>query len=241
MKAEDRFYVYVHKYKTGEKEGEVFYVGKGTGTRIHSNSSRNLHWHNINKKYGRVCEIKKGGMITEDACDYEINLIKEIGMENLCNLSEGGDSGALGLKHSEEHKKKMSEFMKINTRERMSKYGYVHPCTGNIASDSKKEKLSNKTKEFWSNPDNKALMIKNIKKSLSNPETIKKMKDKNLGKNNPNYGGQLRLLIHKDGSVFSGTQHDIYTILNLNKGNLSQMFLGKRKTVSGWRIKNDFS
>jgi hypothetical protein len=38
MKAEDRFYVYVHKYKTGEKEGEVFMLGRDPGqesTAIH--------------------------------------------------------------------------------------------------------------------------------------------------------------------------------------------------------------
>ena len=89
MKDEKRYYVYVHRYKTGEKEGEVFYVGKGTGTRVHSNTSRNPHWHNINNKYGRTCEILFKGMTSSEACEKERDVILSMGRDTLCNLSDG--------------------------------------------------------------------------------------------------------------------------------------------------------
>lgn len=43
------FYVYVHKKKTN---GEVFYVGKGSGKRAWSAFGRNSLWKRTADKYG---------------------------------------------------------------------------------------------------------------------------------------------------------------------------------------------
>ena len=48
------FYVYVHKKKTN---GEVFYVGKGSGKRAWSAFGRNSLWKRTADKYGWLVEI----------------------------------------------------------------------------------------------------------------------------------------------------------------------------------------
>ena len=48
------FYVYVHKKKTN---GEVFYVGKGSGKRAWSAFGRNSMWKRTADKYGWLVEI----------------------------------------------------------------------------------------------------------------------------------------------------------------------------------------
>lgn len=238
MKESKRFYVYVHRYKSGEKEGQVFYVGKGTGTRALSNSSRNMHWHNINNKYGRTCEIIFSGMTNDDACKKEKEIILEIGKNNLCNLSDGGDSGACGIKRTEEFKRNASELMVKLNKERMAKEGWVHPCLGRKITDESKRKLSASLKAVWdsSSDEYRASRGKKISEGLSRKESVDLRSRINKGSKNPTYDHTLRSFIHKDGETFIGTQYELYKKFNLSQGNVTQMVNGHRKTVSGWRV-----
>lgn len=98
MSEEKKYYVYVHKYASGPKEGQVFYVGKGSGGRCIAKCSRSSHWHSIVEKYG--FSHKKVMSFRSEVCafSFEKVIINSIGFENLCNQSTGGDGGATGYK-----------------------------------------------------------------------------------------------------------------------------------------------
>ena len=114
------FYIYKHKRIS---DGSTFYIGKGTGDRLNSNKGRNTHWNRIVKKDGGFdSEIIKDGLSEEDAFELEIKLISEIGLDNLCNMTEGGSGGNT---YTEE------------TRLRISKQ-----FTGRIVSDETRKKQS---------------------------------------------------------------------------------------------------
>jgi len=87
------FYVYVHKYASGEKNGEVFYVGKGQRDRSSSTNGRNRHWHHIVNKYGFKVEIIKRFSNENCAYTFERMTIFKYGLKNLCNMTSGGDGG----------------------------------------------------------------------------------------------------------------------------------------------------
>lgn len=238
MKKENRFYVYTHCYASGPKIGSPFYVGKGAGTRASSNSSRNKHWHSVNDKYGRFTVLTGEVLTNEEACALEIETIKSIGIENLTNKSTGGDKGALGFKHSDEWKRKQSERSRINMVNRMASHDYKHPCSGRVLSEDLKKIISEKISEKWMGMDHekKKLIADKIKKSLGNPETVKKRSIDNSGDKNPMYDKRVFYFIHESGEVFLGTQFELSMHKNINKGNVSSMVCGKRKTVSGWRV-----
>lgn len=105
------YYVYVHKRLT---DGSVFYVGQGKGRRIYSVSGRNPHWHRTVAKYGYSQHIVVGGLPQECALSIERALIKHYGRSNLVNLTDGGDIGPTGLRHTEEVRRAQSERMKGN-------------------------------------------------------------------------------------------------------------------------------
>lgn len=116
------FYVYVHVRKD---TGRIFYVGKGKGHRAWVTNRRNPHWKNIVKKSGYDIVILRDFMTEEAAMFLEIEMIAALGMENLCNLTIGGD-GAAGYKMSEENKEALSKRMtgvvfSEERRERISK------------------------------------------------------------------------------------------------------------------------
>lgn len=87
------FYVYVHKKKTN---GEVFYVGKGSGKRAWSSSGRNELWERTANKYGWFVEIVENNLQDWYAFELERDLIsfygrRDIGDGSLTNMSDGGD------------------------------------------------------------------------------------------------------------------------------------------------------
>lgn len=108
MSSQDKYYVYVHRYASGEKEGDVFYVGKGAcRKRFKSKQGRSIYWNRIVSKYGFKYEILKRFNSEQCAFSYEKILISIIGRKNLCNLTDGGE-GASGRVVSENTRKKVS-------------------------------------------------------------------------------------------------------------------------------------
>lgn len=86
MMIEGKYYVYIWKTKYN---GEVFYVGKGSGNRWKSMKNRNNHFKNIRKKYDCECEIVKYFNDEEDAYNYELELgeyYKSIGQARACHV-----------------------------------------------------------------------------------------------------------------------------------------------------------
>lgn len=105
-------YVYIHRRNDIQDDHEsVFYVGIGTKKRIYQKLSRNKFWKHIVNKHGFTGTIVKDDLTWEEACIIEKELIKfygrkDLGLGNLCNLTDGGE-GQLGCYPSEETKEKM--------------------------------------------------------------------------------------------------------------------------------------
>lgn len=100
------YYVYVHKKATS---GEVFYVGKGTADRAWQKGyKRNQHWKRIVDKYGYTVELVETGYQNWYAIEREIQLIEFYGINNLCNITDGGENGGAGRKWSDESRAKLS-------------------------------------------------------------------------------------------------------------------------------------
>jgi hypothetical protein len=97
--------VYLHRKPI---DGSIFYVGIGNKEkRAHHFYGRNAHWTNTYNKYGADVEIVANVATRELANELEEFLIEEIGIDNLCNKTQGGD-GFKG-EHTKESKIKMSK------------------------------------------------------------------------------------------------------------------------------------
>jgi hypothetical protein len=102
-KISNRFYVYLHINPTN---GKVFYVGKGSRNRAYQTRSRNDHWKNTVNKYGIDVCIVSDNMTNEEAASFEVRLISFYGLDNLCNMTSGGE-GLINIK--DEVRLKMSK------------------------------------------------------------------------------------------------------------------------------------
>lgn len=100
---EKNYYVYAHRRNDS---GEIFYIGKGKGGRATSKSGRNKWWVNIVAKHGYSVEYLHAELTNDEACSIEIEVISKLRSEGvrLCNIFNGGESGNVGIKLSEEHK-----------------------------------------------------------------------------------------------------------------------------------------
>ena len=95
--SEKKFYVYVHRYASGPKEGRVFYVGKGSGRRAQRRKREyNPYWQRIADKYGFYVEFVFSSDIEACAFSIEAALIKHYGKSNLTNITDGGDGSSGG-------------------------------------------------------------------------------------------------------------------------------------------------
>lgn len=96
--------VYIHKRKD---TGKVFYIGKAKKIcriypRSTNQSNRNKYWHNVVNKVGFTSEIIFSDLTNEEACKWEILLIKLYRINSsLTNISDGGE-GAYGIKQTPE-------------------------------------------------------------------------------------------------------------------------------------------
>ena len=142
-------------------EGEIFYIGKGSGGRIHK-YQRNPRHDNIWRKYDCTREIVIDNLDEETAFMYEKFWIAQLHLnwykypENhfACNMTDGGD-GPAGRKLSQDHKDKLSVcnkgeknhyFGKKHTPEILAKMSAAHkgkpsPKKGKPCSEETKSKL----------------------------------------------------------------------------------------------------
>jgi hypothetical protein len=113
------FYIYKHKRIT---DGTVFYIGKGKGNRAHSSKNRNTHWKRIVAKDGGFdSEIVKDGLSEDEAFNLEVKLISEVGLDNLCNMTEGGSGGDTRVNYTSDE---YDEWLKKKSKAQSGKVGY---------------------------------------------------------------------------------------------------------------------
>lgn len=98
------FYVYAHFCAD---DGRLFYVGKGSGRRAWSRSSRNRHWKSVVAKHGRRVRLLRSGLSEAEAFRIEALLIAAR-KERLATYTAGG-RGIAGYRHTERAKAAMSE------------------------------------------------------------------------------------------------------------------------------------
>jgi hypothetical protein len=110
----DNYYIYIHQRND---TGKCFYIGKGKGMRYKQKSGRNKYWNSIVNKVGFTPQILINGLTEDKSFKLEKELIKQVGIDNLANMTEGGEGTSgignnKGHKHSEEVRKIISECRK---------------------------------------------------------------------------------------------------------------------------------
>lgn len=196
----------MHRYGSGPKEGLVFYVGKGCGSRCKSKSGRSVHWLNIVNKYDFVYEICQNEMTEESAFLLEEWLIAKLRhyRVGICNISSGGDGGSLTL----EHRKKLSEIkkgVKMSTQFRSNQSARMK---------GKRYRLGTKV----------------------TCETKKKISDKKKREGTYTYDPNIYSFYNSEtGDVFVGTYYDFTLKFSLHPPSVSKMKNGHLKSHKGWR------
>ena len=130
------FYVYIHRRLS---DGKIFYIGKGRGKRAWSVKSRNPHWHSIVSKHGLSVEILAGNLTEKVAFEFEISAIAALGLENLANMTLGGE-GHSGLSPSSETRAKISA-ANSNPSQKLREQRRI-AATGHKLSEASRKKLS---------------------------------------------------------------------------------------------------
>jgi len=147
--------VYLHRK---EHDNSIYYVGIGNNKdRAKVIKGRSEHWTRVFNKYGRSVDIVANNISLENAKELEIFLIQEIGIDNLCNHTLGGE-GFFGGKHTQEAKEKMR---KANIGKKLSEYT--------------KKKISEKLK---GHPNYLKKQTKEAREKISIASKGRKVKDK---------------------------------------------------------------
>ena len=153
-----------------------FYIGIGKEVaRAYCKVNRNQHWKNIVGKTSYDVHILFDDVSYEFAKEKEKEFIELYKRKEdggiLCNLTKGGD-GVLGIRHTEEARKKMGEPNKGKTisdwhRQRISEFH-----TGKIVSEETKKKMSEsqigKSLGRKASEDTRKKMCESSKKGESN-------------------------------------------------------------------------
>jgi hypothetical protein len=152
-----------------------FYIGKGKGYRMMDHIytvKNNLKYRSKNRHlYNKIAQILTLGFDvlckkvfeTEDeqlAFDFEKKMIEEIGLENLTNLTNGGEGYSRKL--SEDHKRKLSEDHKRKLSE--SHKGLKGFWKGKTLSEETKKKMSEAKKGKKFTVEHKQNLSKSHKK-----------------------------------------------------------------------------
>lgn len=99
--------VYAHRRKDN---GEIFYIGMGVCEKRANNfSSRNRYWKSVERQYGAYVDVLATNLSVKDAEELEMFLIEEIGIDNLTNITRGGQKGRLGDRKTKEEREKISK------------------------------------------------------------------------------------------------------------------------------------
>jgi hypothetical protein len=131
--------VYLHRK---EHDNSIYYVGIGNNEgRAREIRGRSEHWTRVFNKYGRNIDVVANNISLEDAKELEMFLISEIGLNNLCNHTLGGE-GFFGGKHTQEAKEKISKAKKgkiptQETKDKMSEAKKGKCCRGHKVLDTK--------------------------------------------------------------------------------------------------------
>ena len=219
------FYVYLHKKKTN---GEVFYVGKGSGRRAWEYGSRNKYWRSIEKAHGCVVEIYANDLQEWYALELESELILRYGRRidktgTLCNITTGGESQCGEANARYDHRK--WTFYNVNSKEEvvMTRQTFLklHPKVYLNALFS--EKSYSQISKGW------------VVKELVSDEYMTALDNNFRYEYSPIADKTIYSFINIDTEeVFKGTRHDM---VKLCPGiNVNQLINKSKRTSKRWAI-----
>lgn len=208
------------------------------GQRLMANAIKKYGWENVERR------IPHSGVTKEVACEKEVELIKELNSnylkgKNGYNLSDGGESGFHGGKHSAETKELLRA---LNIGENNKFYGKKHSAETRqkISATHKGKVISEKTRKKMSK--SKSDVNHPMFGKHRSEEVKQKLRDANLGENNPIYGLKGRDCPHsklyrciETGKVYKSLS-EVKEALDANDvSHISAVCRGKRKTANGYR------
>ena len=175
----NEFYVYEH---WRPDTNVCFYVGKGKDSRAWKMTSRNK-WHKsiVSKllSLGFTVDVRIvfKNLLEDEAHKLEKERIQFYGLENLCNISDGGEGGS-GITKTPEQKEKLSKSLKevFKNPAIREKISLTHK--GKAKSEETKKKMSEAAKKRGLNPEYRSKM--SIAKKNISEDTRKKMSEANL-------------------------------------------------------------
>ena len=203
-------YIYKH---TRKDNGEVFYVGLSLkndpkhGRAYSRGDRRNTHWKNIVNNTEYEVHIIEDNLTPDEAIAKEKEYIalygrKDLGLGTLCNFTDGGESGTLGHRHTEEWKKNASErqlgelnhmYGKNRTKESIqigieARSWYKH--SEDVKSRLREMRLGELNPNYGKTPSEETLEKMRAASTgrKHSEETKKKLSEMFSGENGPNYG-----------------------------------------------------
>lgn len=204
----------------------VFYVGMGIIKRAYDFKNRNRFWKRTVLKFGAPeVNIIAQNLEPEKAAELEKFLIKYFGLNNLTNISPGGDN-ITGFVHSDESRKRISLANKgkkrsLETRKRISegRKGIVfsQEHRKNISLAQSGEKHKNWGKKFSS-------------------ETKDKMKVAATGKNSANADKTIYRFSHVQYGSITCLQCELRRLFGLDQAALRRVVIGQQKQHKGWAV-----
>jgi len=245
------FYHYLYL----REDGTPYYSGKGSGNRAwvkHANEIKPpkdrsriviTHWN--------LLEI---GSFTIERWYIRWYGRKDLGTGILRNMTDGGEGASgctklRGIPKSEEHKKNISlsrtgkKYPKLSA----AKTGKKYPKKG-ISNKALLGKLKPQRRVsctgcrknlFWKNLDDHVCELPKIKiTKKSQPKQVTSTTPNiPAGKNHYRYDSTIFAFSHLNGTIEHMPANDFCVKYNLDRGWLSNIILGHRKTIKGWSVR----
>lgn len=232
------YYVYIHR-KADTKE--VFYVGKGHGSRAYTKHNRSSLWKNVVNKHGYVIEFIEVDLQEWAAFELEIAYIsyygrKDTGHGSLVNFTDGGE-GSSGHLWTDELKlwrsaKTIEQMTDKTFRENLSISRKGKKLSTDHAEKSRKHLLNQKEKVKEVN--SKLLKEKwkdlEFRKKMTLVSANKIMSDSAKEKIGAAHSKKIK---RSDGMVYSSVQEAAKALLK-SHSKISMVACGKRKTAYGY-------
>lgn len=154
----NEYYVYLHRKAS---DGSIFYVGKGKNDRAKTVTKRSAHWRNTVSKHGLKVEIRFCSLTERQAIYLEKKMIQKIGLENLVNITPGGEGTSIpwALETKEKRLKAI--------RDACRKESWIESNKRSTSSEKFRKTVSYRSKKLHRTPEFKERHRQSMKAAMS--------------------------------------------------------------------------